>query len=226
MGSVKVMAMTKSSALIKEMPGAVASAEPVVKLRVTAAKAVSFNAFTPVVKLKVYVVLAFKGPCKIKYPVRSKGLYSKVPFTLVVPTFKVTFAAVSVEGSISFENPILRAPKFTGTAVAPLSGKEPRTVGAAVSAAVPVVNSVVYIEFASWPAGANSMLFPALAPPNTFKRCLVLAANAPELNVPFKVRVAEVLVEFKVTVSMAEELTSVSTPWEESVNSFTWLFRV
>src|SRR3989338_2054900 len=144
MGSVKVMAMPKSSALIKEMAGFVVSAAPVVKLRVTAeAKATPFAAFTPVPTTSVYVVFAFKAALGAKNACFPRSSYVTVPFTDVDPTDKVILLVVMVEESMLLLNPTLTMPTFTGTLTSPELGNDPTTPGAVVSEVVPAVNSSV-----------------------------------------------------------------------------------
>ena len=227
MGSVNVSATPKSSAFINEMAGTVLSAAPVVKvLETAAASGVVFNPVAPVVTVMVYIVFAVRADLGTKNAWRSKGLYSTAPFTAVLPTVKVMVDALIVEGSISFENPMLTAPTFTGTPVSPVFGYDPTTVGAAVSALVPVVNSDVKNTVFTAVPKPNVIPLAAFAPPNTFSRYLVLATKAPEseLYVLFKPMVAEVFAVFNVTVSMALELTFVSVPLA-TVKSCTKFFK-
>src|SRR3989338_2613035 len=144
MGSVSVTAMPKSSALMKEMAGFVASADPVVKLRATAVvNAVPFAAFTPVPTVSVYVVLAVSAALGANNACLARSSYVTVPFTLVDPTDKVILLVVMLDESMLLENATEIIPTFTGTLVSLELGYDPTMAGAPVSVLVPGVNSIV-----------------------------------------------------------------------------------
>src|SRR3989338_8663414 len=144
-GSEKVIAMPKSSALAKLTSGAVSSAVAAVVNVVVEWLASTFPArsLTPEARptiTNLYMVPARSGVDGTKFTERLFGLYVTPPATplLSIDFTSVTVVVVRNAGSMSFENPAVRTGPME-TPVEASAGETPRMVVAVLSEAPAVL---------------------------------------------------------------------------------------